>query len=395
MNVPRVPRWGKAPGLLLLLGGLTAATALAALRDAFTASEPVQVPPTSERQQRGPSAQDPRPSTYKPYRLDHDDERSLNAHFDELKSDLQAASNDRRQIVLVIERAGEAGDSAETFLRSYRAPTYRDAWQKNIRQGERDLRYVLLHGGLTPDGNPAQLSPAAFHEGLIRVLNWSRAAGQQLEVEFELPPIESIPDGIFFEECWGRSLEAFLSGQPEAALRWMRESVQHDLNQIRLRDQTYALQIQGLLAAPGRFVVDLRGGFHDAIVTGERRRVLDEEVRRQVEESIPILRYHLRLVRGDLTEAQGRELLKLSVLQALLEDLFTTQRRVSEERVSAVTTRLAERLQLTDEEFRAFSRAMGEVHTQTPRVKPEPFDGWLRSHPRIGPLYRRGTQVEH
>jgi len=370
------------------------AIALAAPRGSLVGGEPVHVLPTSEGERREPTTQDHRQSIYKPYRLDHGNEKSLNAHLDELKSDLQAAADDRRQIVMVIERAGGAMDSAEVFLQRHRTPAYRDAWQKSLRRGEADVRYVLLHGGLTPDGKPAQLEPVGFNETLIRLLNWSRAAGHLLEIEFEVPPIDSIPDSLFSEECWGRSFEAFLGGHAGEALRWMRESVQHDLRQIWLRDQAYTSQVRGLLAEPGRFVVDLRGGFHDPIVTGERRRVIEEEVRRHVEESIPILRYHLRLLRGDLTEEQDRELLKLSLLQTLLEDVFIAQRRVSEESVSAVTTRLAERLRFTDEEFDAFSLAMGKVHTKTPSVKPVPFENWLRSHPRLGPIYRHGAPVQ-
>jgi hypothetical protein len=118
--------------------------------------------------------------------------------------------------------------------------------------------------------------------------------------------------------------------------------------------------------------------------------VIEGEVRRHVERSRPILRYHMRLVLGDLNELEARELLKLSLFQTLLEDAFLAEHRVPEERAGEVTTHLAERLRLTDEEFRSLSLAMGKVHTATAAVKPMPFENWLLSHPRLGPIYRQG-----
>lgn len=392
MNAPETPLWRKVLRSPLLGGGLLVAIAGAMFQVARVSDEPTKTEAISEAKPRAPRLE-ARPSIYKPYRIDHGDGRSLNEHAEEIKGDLRAAASDNRQTILVLERSGDGMDSVEAIMKGYRNPAYRAAWQAALSRDEASSRYALLHGGVTQDGKSVTQA-GSLHESLAALLKSAQAGGYRLELEFEIPPIESIPEGFRFEEAWGRSLEAFLSGRAEEALRWMKESVEHDLKQIRLRDDAYRSRIEALLATPGRFVFDLRGGFHDPIVTGERRSVIEAEVRRQVEKSIPILRYHHRLALGDLNELEARELLKLSLLQTLLEDVFIAEHHVSEPRAAELTTQLAERLRFTDEEFRSLSLAMGKAHSATATVKPVPFEDWILSHPRLGPVYRQGRKAK-
>lgn len=330
-----------------------------------------------------------RPSFYKPYRIDHGGAKSLEDHGEEIKRDIRAAVLDKRQIVLVLERAGEAMDSPARFMNQYQNPAYRAAWRNALVRDDARERYVLLHDGLEPGGKMARTEAGAFNESLMSLLRWARVEGYPVEIEFEIPPIDAIPEYFLHDESWGRSLEAFLSGRPDESLRWVRESQEHDFKQIRIRDEAYHARIDALLATPGRFIFDLRGGFHDPIVTGERRSMIEAEVRRGVDGSRPILRYHLEVASGALSETDARELLKLSLLQTFLEDIFLADHRVPEARSGSVTTAMAERLRLSDEEFRLLSFSMAKVHTATAQVKPAPFENWILSHPRLGPIYRR------